>query len=60
MTAEDGDSFEAELTYAPLHQMAAFNSQGGNTAAGTREDSPKNQMSACFILSVDSLDGVDK
>ena len=25
-TAEDGDSFEAELTYVLLHQMAAFNS----------------------------------
>ena len=25
-TPEDGDSFEAELTYVLLHQMAAFNS----------------------------------
>jgi ribonucleoside-diphosphate reductase alpha chain len=25
-TAEDGDSFEAELSYILLHQMAAFNS----------------------------------
>ena len=27
-TPEDGDSFEAELTYILLHQMAAFNSPG--------------------------------
>ena len=27
-SVEDGDAFEAELTYIQLHQMAAFNSPG--------------------------------
>jgi ribonucleoside-diphosphate reductase alpha chain len=52
-TAEDGDSFEAELTYILLHQMAAFNSPVWFNCGWHPEDSPKNQMSACFILSVD-------
>jgi ribonucleoside-diphosphate reductase alpha chain len=52
-TAEDGDSFEAELTYVLLHQMAAFNSPVWFNCGWHPEDSPKNQMSACFILSVD-------
>jgi ribonucleoside-diphosphate reductase alpha chain len=52
-TAEDGDSFEAELTFILLHQMAAFNSPVWFNCGWHPEDSPKNQMSACFILSVD-------
>jgi ribonucleoside-diphosphate reductase alpha chain len=52
-SAEDGDSFEAELTYVLLHQMAAFNSPVWFNCGWHPEDSPKNQMSACFILSVD-------
>jgi len=47
--AEDGDSFEAELTYVLLHQMAAFNSPVWFNVGF--EESP--QASACFILSVD-------
>ncbi len=52
-TAEDGDAFEAELTFILLHQMAAFNSPVWFNCGWHPEDSPKNQMSACFILSVD-------
>jgi ribonucleoside-diphosphate reductase alpha chain len=52
-TAEDGDAFEAELTYVLLHQMAAFNSPVWFNCGWHPEDSPKNQMSACFILSVE-------
>src|SRR5262249_52619774 len=48
-TAEDGDSFEAELTYILLHQLAAFNSPVWFNVGF--EESP--QCSACFILSVD-------
>jgi ribonucleoside-diphosphate reductase alpha chain len=48
-TAEDGDAFEAELTYVLLHQMAAFNSPVWFNVGF--EESP--QCSACFILSVD-------
>src|SRR6266511_1171933 len=48
-TAEDGDAFEAELTYVLLHQMAAFNSPVWFNVGF--EESP--QASACFILSVD-------
>src|SRR3954447_1911531 len=48
-TPEDGDSFEAELTYILLHQMAAFNSPVWFNVGF--EESP--QCSACFILSVD-------
>src|ERR671937_653734 len=47
-TPEDGDSFEAELTYVLLHQMAAFNSPVWFNVGF--EDAP--QCSACFILSV--------
>jgi len=46
---EDGDTFEAELTYILLHQMAAFNSPVWFNV-GFEEES---QCSACFILSVD-------
>src|SRR3954452_8916234 len=46
-SAEDGDAFEAELTYVLLHQMAAFNSPVWFNVGFHAEDSPKNQMSAC-------------
>src|SRR5271163_4614277 len=48
-TVEDGDTFEAELTYILLHQVAAFNSPVWFNVGF--EESP--QCSACFILSVD-------
>jgi ribonucleoside-diphosphate reductase alpha chain len=48
-TPEDGDAFEAELTYVLLHQMAAFNSPVWFNVGF--EEHP--QVSACFILSVD-------
>jgi ribonucleoside-diphosphate reductase alpha chain len=47
--AEDGDAFEAELTYILLHQIAAFNSPVWFNVGF--EEQP--QCSACFILSVD-------
>ncbi len=48
-SVEDGDAFEAELTYILLHQMAAFNSPVWFNVGF--EEHP--QCSACFILSVD-------
>src|SRR3954452_371243 len=48
-TSEDGDAFEAELTYILLHQMAAFNSPVWFNVGF--EEQP--QCSACFILSVE-------
>ena len=48
-TAEDGDSFEAELTFILLNQLAAFNSPVWFNVGF--EEQP--QCSACFILSVD-------
>src|SRR6201990_1731374 len=48
-TEEDGDVFEAELTYILLHQMAAFNSPVWFNVGF--EEQP--QCSACFILSVE-------
>ena len=48
-TVEDGDTFEAELTYILLHQMAAFNSPVWFNVGF--EEQP--QCSACFILSVE-------
>jgi ribonucleoside-diphosphate reductase alpha chain len=48
-TVEDGDAFEAELTYILLHQMAAFNSPVWFNVGF--EEHP--QCSACFILSVE-------
>ena len=54
-TDEDGDAFEAELTYILLHQMAAFNSPVWFNVGF--EEQP--QCSACFILSRRGHDGVD-
>jgi ribonucleoside-diphosphate reductase alpha chain len=48
-TADDGDAFEAELSYILVHQMAAFNSPVWFNVGF--EEQP--QCSACFILSVD-------
>src|SRR3954453_23223441 len=48
-TEEDGDAFEAELTYILLNQMAAFNSPVWFNVGF--EEQP--QCSACFILSVE-------
>ncbi len=48
-TDEDADSFEAELTFILLHQMAAFNSPVWFNVGF--EEQP--QCSACFILSVE-------
>jgi ribonucleoside-diphosphate reductase alpha chain len=52
-TEEDGDAFEAELTYILLHQMAAFNSPVWFNVGWHPVGDPKNQCSACFILSVE-------
>lgn len=52
-TAEDGETFEAELTYILLHQMAAFNSPVWFNVGWHPVGSPKMQASACFILSVE-------
>src|ERR671917_936287 len=46
---EDGDAFEAELTYILVNQVAAFNSPVWFNVGF--EESP--QCSACFILSVE-------
>ena len=47
-SVEDGDAFQAELSYILLHQMAAFNSPVWFNVGF--EEQP--QCSACFILSV--------
>ncbi|HEY2161443.1 MAG TPA: vitamin B12-dependent ribonucleotide reductase [Solirubrobacteraceae bacterium] len=52
-TEADGDAFEAELTHILLHQLAAFNSPVWFNCGWQPDDSAKNQMSACFILSVE-------
>ena len=52
-TEEDGDAFEAELTYILLHQMAAFNSPVWFNVGWHAVGDPKMQASACFILSVE-------
>jgi ribonucleoside-diphosphate reductase alpha chain len=48
-SVEDGDAFEAELTYILLNQLAAFNSPVWFNVGF--EEQP--QCSACFILSVE-------
>jgi ribonucleotide reductase alpha subunit len=54
-TDEDGDTFEAELTWILLHQLAAFNSPVWFNVGF--EESP--QCSACFILSVkDTMESI--
>jgi ribonucleoside-diphosphate reductase alpha chain len=54
-TAEDGDSFEAELTFILLNQLAAFNSPVWFNVGF--EEQP--QCSACFILSVqDTMESI--
>src|SRR5438128_11503575 len=56
---EDAEAFEHELTHILLHQMAAFNSPVWFNCGWHPEGSPKNQMSACFILSVeDSMESI--
>jgi ribonucleoside-diphosphate reductase alpha chain len=54
-SVEDGDAFEAELTYILLHQLAAFNSPVWFNVGF--EEQP--QCSACFILSVqDNMESI--
>src|SRR3954463_1819393 len=54
-TAEDGDTFEAELTFILLNQLAAFNSPVWFNVGF--EERP--QCSACFILSVnDTMESI--
>ncbi len=56
---EDGDVFEAELTYILLHQHAAFNSPVWFNVGWHPVGDPKMQASACFILSVeDSMESI--
>jgi ribonucleoside-diphosphate reductase alpha chain len=52
-TDEDGDTFEAELTFILLRQVAAFNSPVWFNVGWHPVGSPKMQASACFILSVE-------
>jgi ribonucleoside-diphosphate reductase alpha chain len=52
-TAEDAETFEAELTHILLHQRAAFNSPVWFNVGWHPVGSPKMQASACFILSVE-------
>jgi ribonucleoside-diphosphate reductase alpha chain len=49
----DAETFEAELTYILLHQLAAFNSPVWFNVGWHPVGSPKMQASACFILSVE-------
>ncbi len=52
-SSDDAATFEAELTYILLHQMAAFNSPVWFNVGWHPVGSPKMQASACFILSVE-------
>jgi ribonucleoside-diphosphate reductase alpha chain len=51
-TDDDAQTFEAELTFILLHQIAAFNSPVWFNVGWHPVGSPKMQASACFILSV--------
>ncbi len=51
-TDEDAQTFEDELTFILLHQIAAFNSPVWFNVGWHPVGSPKMQASACFILSV--------
>ncbi|MGH8430800.1 MAG: vitamin B12-dependent ribonucleotide reductase, partial [Solimonas sp.] len=54
-TADDADTFHAELTHVLLHQMACFNSPVWFNVG----IEPKPQCSACFINSVaDTMDSI--
>src|SRR5579859_4239011 len=58
-TVQDAETFEAELTYILLHQMAAFNSPVWFNVGWHPVGDPKMQASACFILSVeDSMESI--
>ncbi len=50
---DDATAFNHELTYVLLHQMAAFNSPVWFNVGWHPDGDPKNQASACFILSVE-------
>src|SRR4051794_8670134 len=52
-TDADAEAFEHELTHILLRQMAAFNSPVWFNCGWQPDGSPKNQQSACFILSVE-------
>jgi ribonucleoside-diphosphate reductase alpha chain len=52
-TDEDGEAFEAELTYILLHQIAAFNSPVWFNVGWHKVGDRRLQASACFILSVE-------
>jgi ribonucleoside-diphosphate reductase alpha chain len=52
-SAEDAATFEAELTFILLHQMAAFNSPVWFNVGWHPVGDAKMQASACFILSVE-------
>ncbi|HTU79980.1 MAG TPA: vitamin B12-dependent ribonucleotide reductase [Solirubrobacteraceae bacterium] len=50
---DDATAFNHELTHILLHQMAAFNSPVWFNVGWHPVGDPKNQASACFILSVE-------
>jgi ribonucleoside-diphosphate reductase alpha chain len=50
---EDARTFNHELTHILVHQMAAFNSPVWFNVGWHPVGDPKNQASACFILSVE-------
>jgi ribonucleotide reductase alpha subunit len=58
-TEDDAQAFEDELTHVLLHQLAAFNSPVWFNVGWHPVGDPKNQASACFILSVeDSMESI--
>jgi ribonucleoside-diphosphate reductase alpha chain len=50
---DDANAFDHELTYILVNQMAAFNSPVWFNVGWHPVGDPKNQASACFILSVE-------